>query len=166
MPFVSLENYPPPWMFGTSTLLGDGSTLLPGNWWRIIRSNNIATNSGGQLQFRLEEVFEEQRLKHASEAPSRQNCLFVCPTEAAAKRFAESQSRRQDVWYRIEPIENLTQVFVARWNLVDRNDVHDSVRVRQRAKRYWTEADPEGPIELLLPCAARILGRVPELGWN
>ena len=159
MPFVASDKFPLPWTFGTSTLLGDGSTILPGNWWRIIQSNNIPENEGGRLQYRLEQIFEEARLKHAPDAPSRQSCVFVCPSEGTANRFKTEQTGRRDVWYKIEPTEKSERVFLARWNLVNRNDVHDSVRVRGLAKRYWTEEEQDGPIELLLPCPIRVVGR-------
>src|SRR3954470_12401155 len=160
MPFIPIERYPLPWVFGTSTLLGDGSTVLPGNWWRIIQSNNVPANEGGRLQYRLEQIFEEVRLKHAPDAPSRQFCVFVCPSENAANRFKTNQADRRDVWYKIEPTEKLAHVFLARWNLVNRNDVRDAARVHGLAKRYWTEEEQDGPIEMLLPCAVRIVGRM------
>jgi len=54
-------------------LLGEGSTILPGNFYRI-RSK---FEQNWSLRH-LEKIFEDVRSSHYGDRPSRQNCVFLC----------------------------------------------------------------------------------------
>ena len=161
MPFISINAFPPPWRFGVSALLAPGAVLMPGNWWRVVRLLNdreTQPKAPAKRRFQLETIFEEQRVKCASDAPNRMACQFVCPTLNDAQNFSNSQPGRTDVWYLVEPTETLSQVFVARYNLFNIADLNEAttIKARKSADRYWTEA-AESNRELLIPFPLRIV---------
>lgn len=71
MPFLPVNAVKPPWLFGLSAMIGEGATLLPGNWARVIAAGTRMGNADAQAKMLYEALFEQARCQLAPEAPSR-----------------------------------------------------------------------------------------------
>lgn len=175
MPFVSIEEVKPPWVFGISALLANGSIVLPGNWCRIIVKNaaRLAPDARSLAMFHYERILEEQRVLLMPIAPNRAESVFVSPDLDSAQEFARVAYNRTDVLYLVEPIQDFENVFVAQWSLYnskemmnkvpgqpDRTDDQVFAYMHAMAIRYWLEPANASARELLVPCGVRIVGRV------
>jgi hypothetical protein len=175
MPFVSITEVEPPWIFGISALLGNGSIILPGNWCRIIAKNATrpAADARSVAMLRYERILEEQRALLMPFAPSRMESVFVSPNIDSAQAFAQVAYNRTDVLYFVEPIHSFERVFIAQWSLYnsrdlmknapgrpDRTDKELIAHMQTMATRYWIEPAIASARELLIPCGVRIIGIV------
>lgn len=175
MPFVTIAEVEPPWIFGISALLANGSVILPGNWCRIIAKNAArpAPDARSVAMLRYERILEEQRALLMPMAPSRMESVFVSPNLDSAQAFAQVAYNRTDVLYFVEPAHSLERIFVAQWSLYNSKDFMNNVPARPdrtdeeliahmqaMAIRYWLEPAVASARELLIPCGVRIVGRV------
>ena len=137
--------------------LGIGSIIQPGNWGRIIRTMYAAPNDNSIPWTYREAVFEYARMVHAPEKISRLNCLFALQTMSDAIKFRETE-QITNIIYEIEPIGDTNNFHIADYKLLNFPKVgqyFDSVF--DAARLYWLGENIQHA-EVLLPCAARIVG--------
>lgn len=133
-----------------------GSIVEPGNWGRIIRTYRA---DAGENRFRLyrELAFEFGRRVHKPEAPSRMNCLFLCPTLAEAAEFRDRASPIS-VLNEVELVDTEAPVHLTTWTLFDNLTPQATYAVlEQAAQSYWLDS-PSTQREALVGGAARIVG--------
>lgn len=129
-------------------ILGVGSTILPGNFWRI--------RSKFEADWRkryLEEVFESVRASEFKALPSRQSCVFMSETLHGAQEFAHETGRHMDVLYEVTLTDPEARLHRTNYNLVNANlSPPDLVA---QARLYWA-CVPSERVEVLAPCPVKI----------
>lgn len=136
----------------SSTLLGADSTLLPGNWGRILGQYRY-----GQVTptYARECIFEQIREECFPEKPSRFRSLFLLPTLLDA-RFYQSKHHHMGVIYEVE-VETEAKRHYGNyefWGLID--STTPLKQLERAAERYWSQA-PTEHIEILVEGSGKIV---------
>jgi hypothetical protein len=120
-------------------------------------------NAQQQSKWFLEQIFESERNRSAPFAPSRLECVFVCPTLEAGRHFTSVQGRTVDVLYEVVPVDDSCPLFIADWSLWNPNEnVGVPFKVMsaiQKAKDYWTGAVSANH-ELLVGGPVRVVRKI------
>ena len=77
--------------YAAPVMIGAGSTILPGNWYRMLR--RYGQNANFFVPFR-ELIFEEVRKTEFPNAVSRLACIFCCEAEVGLRQFLDQTNRR------------------------------------------------------------------------
>jgi hypothetical protein len=131
------------------------SVIHPGNWGRIIKSCYAAPNANHILLPYRESVFEYARLALAPEKIGRLTCLFACLSFDEAQKYRNTHAQ-SNIIYEIQPVGDTTGFHIANYDLIMLPQSGQYFEVFDRARRYWTDADPPNK-EILLPCPAKIV---------
>jgi len=144
------------WLGGI--LLGKGSTIMPGNWVRIVRS------TPGHHWALLEEVFENIRRASFPELPSRGESLFICEDRESALEFQRKGNRAADILYEVELVSesaNSAHLDVAIINPFEPGSGRPltSVELANQAVQYWSSSTSDSFTlpEILTESSIRIL---------
>jgi len=137
--------------------LGDGSIILPGNWWRIIEG--IGPNHNLHMR---ECVLEFIRANEFPEKPSRQRSAFFCDRLEDVRQFSSLQPI-PGIIYAVEAVEPDAPSHVGYFNCLP---PLANFEPHELSRQYWRHEFPNGldnPFrakETLIASPLRILGRV------
>lgn len=145
--------------------LGEGSIIELGNWGRIELLNKIGKRQCEQDAERregvlLELAYEQGRLIHSPDAPSRMSCLFACPDILTANAFKNSTRRDKDILYEVELVDKSVPCHWTKWELFSLKSVDDFYSLQEKIKAYWGK-NIDDCTEVLIGGAVRILRKVP-----
>lgn len=135
-----------------------GSVIEPGNWGRLI---DRYESDNGQVQVNaLNEIaLEFARQTYAPSKPSRLNCLFVIEDEEGARVYRDAH-QPAGLIYKVEPVEAFGPVHIGNYTFPVQTHLGRYVpQTFARFRSYWVDEASENR-EVLISCAARILGRV------
>ena len=112
--------------------LGAGSTILPGNWGRLLRAWGTRHVFGVR-----EQVLESIRMAAFSHLPSRYNCCFVWQTRGEAElNRREVTGFSHNVLYRVRLTKPEIPVFIA--DSMCATALHEHPLVKAFAYTYWS----------------------------
>ncbi len=141
-----------------SLLLEPGSVILPGNWWRILRTYKVGAQTNTWLLVR-ELIFEQVRNKYYPEKPSRLESIFLCPNEEKIKEFRVSTNRNLDIIYKVELLDSDKPTHISDWTLANFQNEDDYQSFEDKAKKYW-EAKEINNTEVITLSKIKIIERI------
>lgn len=139
-----------------SYILEPGSTVLPGNWGRIVK---LYTTQNNAYIYLREEIFERIRRENYPHLPSRMTSIFICEDLSTAKDFKRQSGRTFDILYEVELIDD-KPVFTADWALL--NFLPEPLPLaafEERANLYW-KAENVINKEILTESRIKIVRRI------
>jgi hypothetical protein len=109
-------------------------------------------------------IFENVRMQHYSELPSRLDCIFGCPSLDSMKEFVRFTGRGLDLIYEAEPVNSKAIQFETDWSLVKPLQNMSLGQAEGLAHEYWKgksvrEINPLN-LEILISSDIRIINRV------
>lgn len=139
-----------------TVLLGEGSLIMPGNWWRITSTHGIYSTN-----FLREHIVEHVRMHDFPDKPSRMRSAFFCQDLGALQSFAKQQPL-PGVIYEVEPVDADAPTHTGLLNCLPPLNGENPFEL---ARLYWEGSAPEGldgeflAEETLLECPLRVLGQ-------
>lgn len=96
-------------------LLGEGSTILPGNWGRIVTTTGVR-----HTKWEMEQEFERVRVERFPDRPSRLQSAFCCPTEEGARFYLEHAAKPPlpPLLYEVELVDENAARHTTDYNLI------------------------------------------------
>lgn len=143
--------------YACSYPLGEGSTVLPGNWARVLKL--YTPNYGDPWTVVREKIFEEVRAMHYKEKPSRFHSLFVCETQEAIVEFIQTNQRVMDIPYEVELSDDNAQVHKGCLQIQSVDNWDNHLTIEDKAHIYWKGENIQKP-EYITTSPARIVRRV------
>jgi len=144
--------------WASSTLLGDGSTVTPGNWGRMIKQYRVDVFGNPWLLVR-EYIFEDIRRQSYSNKPSRFNCLFLCKDIDSMKEFINSNNKVTDIIYEVEILDDSQLTFEFDWKGVNLSRGESVIELESKAHNYW-KAENINSTEVLTESSIRIIKKI------
>lgn len=141
-----------------TVMLGEGSIILPGNWWRIASS---PSQFGGPF-FLREHILENVRTRVFPEKPSRMRSSFYCLTMEGAQSFSRTQPF-PGLIYEVEPLDPKT---ASHFGYLHCLPPLNGVDPFELASMYWQGIPPSGldgeflMQECIQECPLRVLRQV------
>jgi len=138
--------------YACSYPLTPGSIVRAGNWGRI---NKIYTMPPANPVLLLREVvFENVRLQHFSDRPSRFNSAFLCPNISSFRDFIKQ--RQLDLPYEVKLVDPNAKSFETNWSLI--TNYPNIIAMEKAAFKYWApENVPENVKEVLVESDIKIV---------
>lgn len=124
--------------------LASGSVVNPGNWGRILRLYT-PQNSPNPWILTRELIFELVRVRSFAAKPSRFECLFVCPTEAALADFRINAGRALDLGYEVELVDTGAPGHLGDWGAANIQPTANFSVYENNAHAYWQGASIAKP---------------------
>lgn len=134
-------------------LMEVGSTIVNGNWGRIIRKYN--RNNAGEVLYR-EHILELVRAESYPDKPSRLNSIFLLPTIDEARKYKHLLSQ-WGVIYEVEIDPNVTIHIGNYQKVIPLNNQSLIDNMLNCANEYWANAWTGDFLEVLYPQPVKIV---------
>ena len=123
--------------FSCSYLLEVGSTILPGNWGRIVGMYNTNGFGNPWIQYR-EDVFDKVRSDEYPDRPSRLKSIFLCDSIDVMQDFLGSTKRALDITYEVSLVDATAAIHRGCMSLVDIQQKETLESFTKKARTYWS----------------------------